>query len=158
MLFSTSRQFCNTIAHQCFSLALSCINLEILAAVCWECSTHTHILDLSRSLSSPVSLHNTPPPLPYKRGLPLNPNLTYTKPFLFNSGDTVAYCPPLFYIPNMQTCIENKNKNKKKLFWRRERGEKEKIIQKMGERVKKEFKVSEKYDKLDIPKPFCNQV
>ena len=58
----------------------------------------------------------------------------------------------------MQTCIENKNKNKKKLFWRRERGEKEKIIQKMGERVKKEFKESEKYDKLDIQQPFCNQV
>ena len=45
-----------------------------------------HNLNLSSSLSSPVSLHSTLPPLPYKRGLTSNSNLTYTKPFPFYSG------------------------------------------------------------------------
>ena len=36
------------------------------------------ILDLSRSLSWPVPLHTTPPPVPYKRGLPQTSNLTFT--------------------------------------------------------------------------------
>ena len=37
---------------------------------------HTHNLNLSWSLSLHSSLHTTPPPLPYKRGLPQTPNPT----------------------------------------------------------------------------------
>ena len=49
-----------------------------------------HNLNLSRSLCLPVSLHTTLPPLPYKRGLKPNPNLTYTQLF-YNAGvDTAA--------------------------------------------------------------------
>ena len=33
---------------------------------------HIHILGLSQSRSSPVLLHTTSPPIPYKRGLPSN--------------------------------------------------------------------------------------
>ena len=43
-----------------------------------------------RSLSLPVSLHTTPPLLPYKRNLRENQNLTYTKPFPFYLGFTAA--------------------------------------------------------------------
>ena len=35
-------------------------------------------------------IHNTPPPLPYKRGLASNPNPTYTQPISKASGYTAA--------------------------------------------------------------------
>ena len=45
------------------------------------------------SLSLPISIHSTPPPLPYKRGLREIPNLTSTQ--LFHKSGT--YCCQLFF-------------------------------------------------------------